>query len=339
MIEILHEGAEATPAHLLSGRHDVIIVGASWDTRCRSIMFCTDVSTDTAVLISYRNKGWTGRSRESMRLLANYFDNGVAENLVVVDMESTDMTSTWASLRQVIVDAYVRVGRPLRIAIDLSSVPRYVSLGLLGLCVRAGCAGRMTYWYTAANEYEVEDENGEITDNYQFTVGRWLPQPIPALSRPTSGGKPMHLVVSAGIEGALTKRMVEDLEPAKLTMIYSVNRGNDLLVKSHEENRQLESAFLLPGADSVDLPLFKISSVVSKLRALISDDVTDHQGRLIEHSLLVSGAKPHALAFAVAACLYDVKNVFFGLAEARREVTGRDFGPYYRCDLRMTLVD
>ncbi|WP_131705524.1 hypothetical protein [Mycolicibacterium obuense] len=132
--------------------------------------------------------------------------------------------------------------------------------------------------------------------------------------------------------------MVEDLEPAMLSMLYAVNNQNEVSEKARSENRALEQSFLLSPDDSVDLPLFSTASVVSTLGGLLDRYQIDPQGREVEHSLLVSGAKPHALAFAIAACEYDVKNVFFGLPEARREVTGVGLGPFYRCDLRMPLV-
>ncbi len=338
MISITSEEQADSPAQLIRGNFDLIIVGASWDLRCQSILACRELYTENAVILAYRNKGRTGRSADSLKLLREFFRRAVASRTHVVEMESADMIGSWTVLRECVVETYSALGRPLRIAIDLSSVPRYVSLGLLGFCTRSGTASQVTYWYTAAARYEVEHEGGAVIDNYQFTVGRWLPQPIPALSRPTSGGRPMHLIVSAGIEGPLIRRMVEDLEPAMLSMLYAVNNQNEVSEKARSENRALEQSFLLSPDDSVDLPLFSTASVVSTLGGLLDRYQIDPQGREVEHSLLVSGAKPHALAFAIAACEYDVKNVFFGLPEARREVTGVGLGPFYRCDLRMPLV-
>lgn len=336
-IDLVGERRELSAEGVVSGVYDIVVVGASWDVRCRTAIQFTGLSGGTAIMLSYKNKGSTGRSTESQELLSGFFALRMSD-YILLDVDSAEMVPTWASVRQAVVDVYARLGRPLRIAIDLSSVPRYVSLGLLGFCARTGCASWMTFWYTAANSYAVEHETETVIDTAKFTIGRWLPQPIPALSRPTAGGKPMHLIVSAGAEGSLTQRMVEDLEPGRLTVIYSNSDENDLLKWVKGENRSLEQAFVLRPEDAREWPLFDIGGLIAELLRDIKVNDFDDRGRKVEHSLLVCGSKPHALAFAVAACMADVKNVFFGLAEVRRETTAAEIGSYYACDFRMPFV-
>lgn len=332
--EVLYDDA----AGLMNGSFDLVIVGASWDKRCRTVIESTDLDANSAILIRYSNAGLSGTSGTSFSLLDAYLGTQTKNAVEVLSVDSAQMVETWSAIRRAVVQAYADRGRPLNIAIDLSSVPRYVSMGLLGFGYKSGCAAKMTFWYTAAQNYRALSDMTQPMSSSEFTLGTWLPQPIPVLSRPTSGSAPMRLLVSTGLEGSLTLGLVDDLEPARLRLVYSTGNDSTLIARVHKENAKLEDGYFVQDDDIVKWSLFDVSGLSAEMINMVDENCLDQHGRLLEHSLLICGPKTHALAFAVAACQSDVKNVFFGLAETRREVTGDPVGPFYRCDLRMPMV-
>ncbi|MCA4722165.1 hypothetical protein [Mycolicibacterium fortuitum] len=338
MIVFDNEVVRQDPTGLMDGSFDLIIVGASWDRRCRTLIASTDLVTHSAVLIRYANTGVSGSSDASLEFLNSFVSPRTKNSVEILALDSAAMVDTWTEIRKAVVQTCGDLRRPMHIAVDLSSVPRYISMGLLGFGYKSGCAAQMTFWYSAAKDYRVLSDVAKSTGSSQFTVGSWLPQPIPVLSRPTSGSAPMHLLVSTGLEGSLTLGLVDDLEPARVQLVYSTGNDSSLTNRVHRENAVLEDAYLIEDGDRVDWPLFDACGLAAEIVKGMDEKHFDQHGRLLEHSLLMCGPKTHALAFAVAACQSDVKNVFFGLAENRREVTGDPVGPFYRCDLRMPLV-
>lgn len=323
---------------LMNGSFDFVVVGASWDKRCRTVIDSAELATDSTALIRYTSSGVSGTSSTSFALLESYLSARTKNTVAVLTVDSAQMVETWTAIRRAVVQAYTELGRPLNIAIDLSSVPRYVSMGLLGFGYKSGCAARMTFWYTAAKSYRALSDVTKPMSTSEFTLGTWLPQPIPVLSRPTSGSAPMRLLVSTGLEGSLTMGLVDDLEPARVRLVYSTGNNATLIARVHEENAALEDAYFVQEDDIVEWSLFDVGGLSAEIAKSVDEICFDQHARLLEHSLLICGPKTHALAFAVAACQSDVKNVFFGLAETRREVTGDPVGPFYRCDLRMPMV-
>ncbi|MGU3649848.1 hypothetical protein [Mycolicibacterium sp. A43C] len=338
MIVFDSERVENDAGGLIDGSFDLVIVGASWDKRCRTVVDSPDLAAHSTALLRYASSGISGTSSTSYELLLAHLSPRTRNPVATLNVDSALMIDTWSEIRKAAVQAYVELGRPLNIAVDLSSVPRYVSMGLLGFGYKSGCAARMTFWYSAAKSYRALSDVTKAPGVSQFTLGSWLPQPIPVLSRPTSGSAPMRLLVSTGLEGSLTLGLVDDLEPARVRLVYSTGNNRDIVSKVREENAVLEDSYFVQETDRVDWSLFDVSGLSAEIVKTIDETCFDQHGRLLEHSLLICGPKTHALAFSIAACQSDVKNVFFGLAETRREVTGDPVGPYYRCDLRMPMV-
>ncbi|MFI2842022.1 hypothetical protein [Mycolicibacterium sp. PDY-3] len=338
MIVFSNQTVQEQAAGLMNGSFDLVVVGASWDKRCRTVIDSDGLNADSVMIIRYASAGTSGTSSTSYKLLESYFSIRTQRSPVVLSIDSALMIETWTEIRTALVHTYAELGRPLHIAIDLSSVPRYISMGLLGFGYKSGCAARMTFWYTAAKNYRALSDVERAADSSAFTLGAWLPQPIPALSKPTSGSAPMRLLISTGLEGSLTLGLVDDLEPARVQLVYSSGNDPSLIARVREENSILESEYFIQDGDTLTWSLFDVEGLTGQIIKSLTTICVDQHDRRLENSLLICGSKTHALAFAIAACQTDVKNVFFGLAESRREVTGDPIGPFFRCDLRMPLV-
>ena len=102
------------------------------------------------------------------------------------------------------MNAHQYVGRPLDVFIDLSTTPRYLTLGVLGVGLRSGMVRSLTYGYSEGT-YIASDNKQEL-----FTEGGWAAVAIPGLEGGWDPHKTRHYVVSVGFEGGHPRHLGYD---------------------------------------------------------------------------------------------------------------------------------
>lgn len=269
---------------------DAAVVAPSWDERCLTICRAGLSPPDTVFRLRFQNTGDTGRQSEHAAELDAWLDDaGVRPTDLTVASE--DVESGWEHLRAGILSLRAKIGRPLRLLIDLSTTPRVLSLGIIGELAREGAVDAATYCYAEA----VYDERDLEEQTSVFTSGRWRSIAIPGLMGEYTPARGRAFLVSLGFDGDDTFRFINAVEPDRVGTIIGdppVREGlvEDVLDRNsfllddwvYEENR-----WRLGAVDAAG-----VAALVMALRKKWSD---------ANLHVLCVGPKPHALGMALAA--------------------------------------
>jgi len=299
----------------LSDAYDLVIAGASWDSRCMVMAGLEGLAAAHALIVKYEDVGSSGRSEAHERRLSQRFArmDGLHETDVRVD--SYDLDASWAALRDQILDTYSKVSRPLDVLIDLTSIPRNLSLGLLGFGLRSGVAQSFDFFYAAASDYC----NAGGTDASPFTMGYWKPWSIAGLGGTSPARARQHLVVSAGFEGDRTRRLVDSLEPDRVSIVFAEPGSSpEAEERARLENHMLAETYLLPAtamhAVPLASPLAARDAGLAAASAIEIDEVFPE-----DTSFLLCGPKTHSLGLAIASLVLESGDVLYVQPEAHSE--------------------
>lgn len=294
-------------------RHDLAILSASWDRRGVLLHAEEWFAPDRLAVLKYQDSGATGQSsRHLKQILAEATSR---EPAVELDVNSVDIVSSWSRLRQLVVDTAKAKGRPLNLLVDLSAMPRYLSLGILGYGFASGLIESIDYYYVAAAGYR----KTEMARSLEFTGGRWLPWPIVGLGGPSPARASTHLVVTAGFEGNKTKKLVDMIEPDRISIVYA-EPGSDeeSEARCRAANASLAGAYLVPEDNLAQSPLNSELAVQALHRLL--DEGGDRSEPFPEiSSFLLAGPKPISLAAAVVAMRLGRGDVLYIRPDEHRE--------------------
>lgn len=238
---------------------------------------------------------------------------------------STEIEDNFALFQKWIETKYSEVGRPLKILIDISCLPKNYLLFLLGLgfvndyfacfdCVYS--AGR----YDLVSEpEETADEPGRI-HRALISSGDWTPRQLPFFGGRDVFPTTKDLLVTVGGELGLTVPFVVKSEPRNLTLIFIQETAPS------EETPMLESEKLAfrelmsePGVVRADFGLNDAKSVANYCESVVNSSDADCV------SMMALGSKSHALAVGLV-----------GLASERVEVICRVPKNYNSLDVRPT---
>jgi hypothetical protein len=324
VIAIKNESWHDDAKNVVTGEYDLALVAAGWDSRCLSILESETFSSEHGIVIFYADKGKSGRSVSNETLLRDGMTRRCDLPPQIIEVDSSDALSTWRRVRREIVDIYKSANRPLRVLIDISTLPRYISMSLLGFGEKSGIFSEITIYYQAATEYSL----GTSTDDLVFSAGELRPMPVIGLGTPGLARGASHLIVSVGFDGSKISRLVDSLEPDRLSLLFAepgTSRTNERLAR--EQNRELINSYRVPASQIFSSAASSIQQTVSRLIEVTAEPFNRKDGRSEVRSILVCGTKTHAIAIAIYALSVPIKNVYYAQPKSHREVeTGVPLG-------------
>lgn len=131
-----------SPDGLVRGDYDFALLSSSWDRRCLSISECTHLTLGHSVLVLFDAVDDLGLREAHDKTLMD-FANRVSQTAEVIRGDSHDIQQLWHSLINIVAKVHKGRSRPLRILIDLSSCPRYLSIGLACDSIQSGVASEV----------------------------------------------------------------------------------------------------------------------------------------------------------------------------------------------------
>jgi len=293
---------------------DILIVAGTWDVRCLSMVEVQwERPVPRVLLVKYANSGKSGRARSYTELLLEHFSAESSARVSDISIDSSNLVAAWSDMKAAVLDAYVEVGRPIRIGLDITSVPRYVWLNLLGYAAETGVIAGFEFVYTAAHEYEYVDGPRIFSD------GVWKPRAIATLGRGAQPSAESLLVVSGGFEGANTLRLVNALEPDRVLVALSSSQSIEHDRDARRANAPLAQEYGLAG-EVIEFPLSDVSTSVANLdRALGA--LERGPSRELAISFLLCGSKISALVIGLYAIRRDIAQIYFSDPQFRLETT------------------
>jgi hypothetical protein len=201
---------------IAKGNFDVVLLASSWDRRCMCVSPATELRCHTAIVLFFDIRDKRGlRDLHDPRVLR--FATSIAERVVSITGASLDLDPIWRQLLSAVDEMRREVGsRPISMLLDLSTCPRYYSLGLVATMLLHGIVDRFTILYSEGRYQPLDSD-----EQYAFTGGQWNLVPIPGLLGTPDPGKKEHLLISMGFEGDRTYRAVERREPDRLSLLRS----------------------------------------------------------------------------------------------------------------------
>jgi hypothetical protein len=279
------------PADIKLGRQDILIVGASWDSRCTWLTKISDLEVDLGIVITYDRCDDAGHQRENEELISVYLEHKCREVKKVRGC-STNINELWEKVFKIIVKYYLLHNNYIDMCVDITAIPRYCSLATLAGCIRRALTRKINFLY-AEGDYDNLTNTNELT----FHEGAWRSIPVAFLEVQYNPRLKKFMLVSVGFEGDRIIRVTQEEEPDRLLVLLP----SPGFKKEYEEialnaNQELIGYYRIEKNDYISAPA---GDAIQAWYEINKANV-DLPGQ--ENSFyLCCGTKPHALALGLHA--------------------------------------
>jgi hypothetical protein len=307
------------------GYFDLVLVAPSWDRRCVCIAE-TALTADKVMMLRFNLKDPGGLQIEHEQKLER-FAGRVASEFLDIKGDATALRNMWDRIWSAMTELRRGKRAPLRVLVDLSTCPRFYSLGMIVGVLRAGIAQTVTVLYA-------EGKYGKtpipLTVDYPFTVGHWQAHPVPFLFGNAAPTRKKHFIVSVGFEGRRTARVLSKEDPDRVSVLFprpGVRRG--YVEQAWERNKETIEEYRIPKSNIINAPAGDAIAVWKNLA-----NASLERPGLEEVSYLCCGTKPHSLGMALRAACLDFPTVLYNRPEAHSFVDVWPTGVYWQYEIR-----
>lgn len=312
-----------SPDQLVSGSYDVLVMASSWDSRCLSLL-TTTVRAHDGIGIFFANRGITGLREQHDPRVRDFLQERCAR-VATIEQPSEALDDLWAELWTALWTAFVRLQRPVRVLLDLSTCPRYYAMALFAGGIRRGVISSITCFY-AEGRYP---PSPRINPNDEFTAGRWAVRDVPMLAGTADPGNDRLYIVSVGFEGSKTYRAVSNDDPNRVAVLFpSPGVDSEYPARTRERNRLLFEEYGVRAQDVVCAPA---GDAVEAWRMLANADLIRKSDNPF---YLCCGTKPHSLAMAAHAMLDEHITVLYAQPASHKEIQIDPSGVYWTYTFR-----
>lgn len=291
----LSETRAPTAEHALSG--DALLLVSSWERRCTEICVAQIEKFDTAGVLRFAEPGSSGyRAKHDITLAAHARTH--AEHFVDLKSLSVHDFLGWrAALTEFIVATKVRLKRPIDLVVDMTCLPKYYLLLILGFSVKAGAVRSITFFY-AEGKYAGAEASTLLRTDRAFTQGEWAAFPVPYLEGELNPDRKIRVIASIGFETFQARKFIRAYE-AERHILITPNPGftDEYEERSDQEANALASSLEIATEEIIHCPAGGV--IETSLAAMA---VLDGDHRYNEVGLCL-GTKPQALGLGIAAQL------------------------------------
>ena len=187
----LRESSSDSVDDVYSGSFDFCFGSSGWDKRAVAIAQSSSFHSKFGLLFQFKHRDNNGLSLNHDKVLASFYTAN-CDKLNVQKVDATDLDPCWKIVVDSLKNCFNELKKPLDVFVDLSTTPRYFSMGLMAAGIEAGIIRSITYGYAEGLYSESENEkNNEI-----FTEGGWQPVSIPHLDGDWEPHKQRHFILS-----------------------------------------------------------------------------------------------------------------------------------------------
>lgn len=285
---------------------DLYIGAAGWDMRSTVITGEDRAVFLESLLITYTDAVSAEAEALNEQALVDYLSVKSIRPPDVITLNSSEVEAGWRVIQHMLYAAYSRIGHPLRVVVDLTSIPRFWTMSAMAFLSRTGVGSTITFIYADAVGYDVVRDGDH---NHSFTSGEWEPIPVPGLGQIVRSSAQSHLVVSGGFEGAKIRRLVHALEPDRVSLVLaSGNQEHE--DQSRRANDQLVEQFKLGPLDVLLVPYADLGESLTLIQQLVEKDLGSQEPN--PHlSFLLSGPKIVSLAMSIISLDWEVSQVYY----------------------------
>lgn len=301
--------------------YDFAIATVSWERRATAAFLATTGLPKTATLLRFASTDeyLNQRKDEAQETLASLFESAEFLNL----KSSVLFAENAQELESFLKDKTEAVGRPLRVLIDITCIPKSYLLFLVGMGFSRDYFCRVDCAYAEGN-YDLQASAPDTAGANVGIIseGEWSALQIPYLGAESAFPGYRDLIVAMGGEVGLSVPFIERYEPSRLGLVLI----SESLVQTPEK---------LPPAEASALAQILEEGNVERMDIPLSDAVgmIGHVARFCRNtkseavSGIALGSKPHALALGVEALNSDNLEIICRVPKRYRPLDVAPAGP------------
>ncbi|NJC40567.1 hypothetical protein GGQ87_000825 [Brevundimonas alba] len=277
--------------------YDLVLSALSWERRATSAVSAIKELKSPLTLLKFASSSEEMEAAKAESLKT--FQTLTGEISIVELQGSTQFQKNADRLVDLITERVTVVGRPIKILVDITCMPKAYSLFLMGMGFANGYISRIDCIY-AEGAYSLADPNTDQSPNPDprsiISDGEWASLQVPYFSADVAIPNSRDIIVAMGGEIGLSLPFIEKYEPVMLSLALiteSIVQQPELLLPG--ERAALDDLLSEPNAVRINVPLCDVSALadhaVTFARSSGSEVV----------SAIALGSKPHALALGLAA--------------------------------------
>jgi hypothetical protein len=309
---------------VLRGHYDLALLAPSWDHRCESIT-AADITIGTCIILRFSTKDEFGYQEKHEKTIDEFLARQ-SETVVPVKGDAVNLPEIWDDLWETALRITRNADAPLRILVDLSTCPRYYSLGFIAGMLQYGLAHTIAVFYA---EGKYNNEAGPHPIDYPFTMGQWNATAIPFLRGSPDPLKRRSYIVSVGFEGVKTARVLSREDPDRVGVLFpdpGVQPG--YVEETWNRNKEIIAQYRIADESIVRAPA---GDAIAAWKAL-STAKLEHSSKESTY-YLCCGTKPHALGLALRAICIGSSTVMYNLPERHSFMEVSPSGVFWSYDL------
>jgi len=307
----------------LTKEYDLCLVTLSWEQRATFAFLKEGCRVTSATAIWFKSTSDEIEDRKSGQIGSLRTKIGKVDELRLG--RATEVDENFSKLKEFFENKYQEIGRPLKVLLDISCLPKNYLLFLIGLGFSQGFVACLDCLYSSGkydlmcDEQSSHDEAGRI-HRALISSGKWTSRQIPFLAADSAFPDTRDLAVVMGGEIGMALPLISKIEPNKLSLAFieesSPGKSKNNL---HGEMQAYHSLIKDYEAEVVSVELGEALAVADHLENVCRESAAESV------SILVLGSKSHALAAGVV-----------GLSNPRAEVVCRIPQGYIALDVQAT---
>jgi hypothetical protein len=286
--------------------YDVLLAGLSWEPRGTTALSAMSGGTNRLTLLKFASRS---AEVEALKQKAKAQFDGRFDVSEILDLHaSIDTQPNFRKLEGWLRDKYVSAGRPLRILLDITCLPKTYLLFLLGVGFTRDYVACFDCVY-AGGVYELNTTSsgdGTVIGGPRALVseGEWQSRQIPYLEPRDVVADNRDLLVTLGGELGLSLPFIEKFEPRRLGLVFIKETAPTAGTPMPQSEQSALSELLgEPNALRTDISLGDVVGVANHAVEFV------RQSKARTITGIAIGAKPHALALGIAALAADQMEV------------------------------
>jgi hypothetical protein len=274
----------------ISTTYDVFLSVVSWETRSLAATDLLGRVGGRALLLRFSSSDEIiniNKDKHQAKILS------CCEDGHIINMKtSLDFNDNVRSFETILRDEYIRLGRPIRMLVDISCFPKSYLSFLCGVGFEQELLAKLDCIYSLG-KYQMT-EAGDVGPLSVISEGEWQSLQIPYLESTNSFSSERDIIVALGGEIAHSLPFIDKYEPSKLSVLF-IKDGFHTDSASVAEKAAYDEIVQQPMMERREL---EISDMVGALE-YIHEFCKNSSSPTITG--LAIGAKPHSMALALAA--------------------------------------
>ncbi len=287
---------ELEPGLGLADDWDLVLITASWEQRTSAALpHLKDLDCEIGII---RFSSTDAAIKAKKDAFVAHAQSALKRTRLIEFPASNATEESFRAIAKLFEERFAQLRRPMRVLMDVSSIPKKYLLYVLGMGFKREFVASMTFLYAEARYEALPTSATPLSTNPAGLIsdGEWTSVQVPFLEADNYAPSKRDVVVSLGAEIGVAIPTIERLEPRKLTLIkVSDPMGRVPKALVDKEKRYVDTLLQQPGATLREHGLHDVLAVAQDVLKSCESTTT----------CLAIGSKPHALGLGLAALADD----------------------------------